>query len=86
MTSRTSGRDSLTIEWIGYIASSKDTWNIGGCGRMLDLDISCLITFYGMTEYLGVWMMSDGKEETVDIDVETLFMISALASHAARRT
>ena len=48
---------------------------------MLDLDISCLITFYGMTEYLGVWMMSDGKEETVDIDVETLFMISALASH-----
>ena len=70
MASATGGRDCLTIDGVGNIATGKDTGDVGfGCG-MLDDDVALGIAFKCGTEDVAVGMMTDGKEKAVNGQVQ----------------
>lgn len=77
LTAASGGGNGLLITWIGNIARRKDTRHIG-CGRIaLRLNVAEFVQFNLALEDLGIGLMADSEEETVDIDIETLLLGSA---------
>lgn len=72
--SRACSYNSLTVNGIGHITCSKDTGQIGGGCAGNHLDESLLVEIDMALEKLGVGLMTNSEEETVDGNVEGLLV------------
>ena len=60
------GHDCLAVMRIGYVASGKDSRNIGQGAVTFGQDVSRLIRLDPRTECVAVGTVTDGKKESVD--------------------
>ena len=67
------GSDGLTVDGIGYVAGSKHARDVGGGSGQIGNDVALLIGGYAGEE-LCVGLMAYGEEESVDGNVEVLFV------------
>ena len=64
---------------VGTVAGGKHTGNIGAWCVALRLDVARLVQLQPLLENLGVRLMSDSQEETVDGQVVALFVCLAFS-------
>ena len=58
--------DGLAVVWVGNIACSKHTFDIGRCSLTGCDDVALSIEVDLSAENIGVWLVSDSKEESID--------------------
>lgn len=75
------GNNTLAVDWVGHIACCENTWNVGGGSTWHYFDEALLVEIYLSLEEVGVRLMSDSQEESVDADVKLLFVGFALVAH-----
>ena len=79
--SRACGNNTLAVDWVGHIACCENTRNVGGGSTWHYFDEALLVEIYLPLEEVGVRLMSDSQEESVDADVKLLFVGFALVAH-----
>ena len=67
--------------WVGNIACSKHTFDIGRCSLTGCDDVALSIEVDLSAENIGVWLVSDSKEESIDGNIESLLVGLAFKFH-----
>ena len=78
------GADGLTVARVSAVTGSEYTGDIGMSGSTLYLNISFLVKIDLTTENLSIGTMTDSEEESVDSDIEMLFIIFSEITHDVR--
>ena len=74
LTTRACGRDGLTIDWVGTVACDEDAWELGAWRAVNLLQIARLVSFQPFAEDIGIRLVADSKEESVNLDINLLFV------------
>ena len=71
----------MTVNWICNVTGCKDAWQLSACCTRDNLDETLLVQFKIILEKVGVRLMADSQEETVDSDVKLLLVGFALMTY-----
>ena len=73
------GADGLTVGGVGTVACHKDAGQLGAWRAVNLLQIACLVSIQPFLEDIGIGLVADGEEETVNLDVYQFFIGLTLA-------
>ena len=71
---RTGSYNTLTIDWVSYIACRKHSRKIGTGSTWNHLDETLFIQIDDTLEKIGVRLMTDSQEETINCDIKLLLV------------
>ncbi len=78
------GGDGLAVSRVGDVSGGEHAGDVCRCGVGLRDDVSFGVELDLVVEEVGVGLVSDGEEESVDVDVEGLFLRGAQVSDEVR--
>lgn len=79
LTACTCSADGLTIDWIGTVASNKDARQFGAWCAVNLFQVANLVSVQPLLEDICIGLVTNGQEETVNLDIYQLLIGFALA-------
>ena len=60
--------------WISTVTCGEDTCHVGAWAMALYLNVSLRITLYVLCKEVGVWLVTNSQEETINSDMTNLLL------------